>query len=104
VTATRSPVGESSRPATTDVLRDRTPRSDDGKVVGDGRIERTTPMPFSGDESLDLGDELGSPVTTDCGERKFTGTVNWVEIDVGMDDHNHLISPEERLNLALAFH
>jgi hypothetical protein len=76
----------------------------DGKVVGEGRIERTTPMPFSGDESLDLGDELGSPVTTDYGERKFTGTVNWVEIDVGMDDHNHLISPEERLNLALAFH
>jgi arylsulfatase len=28
--------------------------------------------------------------------------VNWVEIDVGMDDHNHLISPEERLNLAMA--
>ena len=30
--------------------------------------------------------------------------VNWVEIDVGADDHDHLISPEERLNLALAFH
>ncbi len=65
----------------------------DGKAVGEGRIERTTPMPFSGDESLDLGNELESPVTTDYGETKFTGRVNWVEIDVGMDDHNHLISP-----------
>ena len=35
---------------------------------------------------------------------QFSGKVNWVEIAVGMDDHNHLISPEERLNLALAFH
>ena len=75
----------------------------DGDAAGTGRIERTTPMPFSGDESLDLGDELGSPVTPDYGERKFSGRVNWVEIDVGEDDHNHLITPEERLNLALAF-
>ena len=40
-------------------------------------------MPFSGDESLDLGNEFGSPVTSDYGETKFTGRVNWVEIDVG---------------------
>jgi arylsulfatase len=76
----------------------------DGKAAGSGRLEQTTPMPFSGDESLDLGDELGSPVTTDYGDKKFSGKVNWVEIDVGDDDHNHLISPEERLDLALAFH
>ena len=75
----------------------------DGKAAGKGRLERTEPFPFSGDESLDLGDEFGSPVTTDYGQRKFTGTVNWVEIDVGTDDHDHLISPEERLNLAMAF-
>ena len=76
----------------------------DGKPAGTGRLERTQPFPFSGDESLDLGSEFGSPVTTDYGRREFTGTVNWVEIDVGEDDHDHLISPEERLNLALAFH
>ena len=41
----------------------------DGQGVGEGRIERTTPMPFSGDESLDLGNELGSLVTSDYGRR-----------------------------------
>ncbi len=75
-----------------------------GLTTFDAKDPETAYPPFSGDESLDLGEELGSPVTTDYGERKFSGKVNWVEIAVGMDDHNHLISPEERLNLALAFH
>jgi arylsulfatase len=74
----------------------------DGKETGSGRLERTQPFPFSGDEAFDLGDEFGSLVTTDYGERKFSGTVNWAEIELGLDDHDHLISPEERLNLAMA--
>jgi arylsulfatase len=75
----------------------------DGKAVGEGRLERTHPFAFSGDESLDLGDELGSMVTTDYpAERKFTGTVNWVELEAGLDDHDHLISPEDRLHRAMA--
>jgi hypothetical protein len=28
--------------------------------------------------------------------------VNWVEIDLGLDDHNHLIKPGDRLNVAMA--
>jgi hypothetical protein len=40
-------------------------------------------------------------VTTDYGQRKFSGKINWVEID-GLDDHNHLIRPEDRLHLAMA--
>ena len=47
---------------------------------------------LSADETFDLGNEFGSPATTDYGQRKFSGKVNWVEIDVGLDDHNHLIS------------
>jgi arylsulfatase len=74
----------------------------DGQAIGTGRLERTQPFPFSGDESLDLGDEFGSLVTTDYGQRKFNGEVNWVEIDLGLDDHDHLISPEERLKVAMA--
>jgi hypothetical protein len=35
--------------------------------------------------------------------RKFTGEVKWVEIDLGLDDHNHLIRAEDRVNLAMAF-
>lgn len=70
---------------------------------GSGRLERTQPFPFSGDEAFDLGDEFGSLVTTDYGkQRKFSGKVNWAEIELGLDDHDHLISPEERLNVAMA--
>jgi arylsulfatase len=75
----------------------------DGNAVGDGRLERTEALFFSADETCDLGNEFGSPVTTDHGQKKVSGEVTWVEIDLGLDDHNHLISPEERLNLALAF-
>jgi arylsulfatase len=74
----------------------------DGQPDGSGHLERTEPFPFSGDETLDLGDESGSPVTTDYGQRAFTGEVRWAEIDVGVDDHDHLISPDERFRVAMA--
>jgi arylsulfatase len=31
----------------------------------------------------------------------FTGDVNWVELDVGLDGHNHMLAPEDRVNLAM---
>jgi len=76
----------------------------DGKEAGKGRVERTEPMVFSADETLDIGDEYGSPVTPDYPkERKFSGEVNWVAIDIDKDaiDLDHLISPEERLKVAM---
>jgi arylsulfatase A-like enzyme len=77
----------------------------DGNPVGKGRVERTEPMVFSADETCDVGFEAGSPVTDDYGPdgRKFTGRVNWVEIDLGADatDADHFIKPEERLRLAM---
>jgi hypothetical protein len=60
---------------------------------------------FSADETLDVGDEFGSPVTPDYPKsKKFSGEVNWVEIDVDKDaeDLDHLISPEERVRVAMA--
>ena len=73
----------------------------DGVAVGDGRIEQTEAFLFSADETCDVGDEFGSPVTTDYSASRFTGEVDWVEIDLGLDDHNHLIKPEDRVNLAM---
>ena len=32
----------------------------------------------------------------------FTGQVNWVRLDIGDDDHDHLISPEDRMRVATA--
>jgi arylsulfatase A-like enzyme len=77
----------------------------DGKKSGEGRVEKTEPMVFSADETLDVGDEFGSPVTADYPEdKKFSGEVNWVQIDIDKDaeDLDHLISPEERLRVAMA--
>jgi arylsulfatase len=78
----------------------------DGQKAGEGRVDQTEPMVFSADETCDVGFEAGSPVTDDypTAGGTFSGEVNWVEIDVDKDaeDLDHLISPEERLRLAMA--
>jgi arylsulfatase A-like enzyme len=76
----------------------------DGKPSGTGRVEQTEALVFSADETCDIGNETGSPVTGDYSTRKFSGDVNWVEIDVGAaaEDLDHLIKPEERLAIAMA--
>lgn len=76
----------------------------DGKKDGEGRIEMTVPLAFSCDETCDIGKEGGSPVSPDYGARdnEFSGKVNWVQIDLEKDDHDHLISPEERFSIAMA--
>jgi len=76
----------------------------DGKNVGAGRVQFTQAMIFSADETTDIGYESGTPVSTDYTTRgsRFNGKINWVQIDVGKDDHDHLISPEERLRVAMA--
>jgi arylsulfatase len=76
----------------------------DGKQVGEGRVEATVPMAYSADETCDLGTDTSSSVSDDYtpDTSTFTGTVNWVQLDIGEDDHDHLISPEERLQVAMA--
>jgi len=77
----------------------------DGKKAGEGRVDQTEPFVFSADETLDIGNEFGSPVTPDYPKlKKFSGEVNWVEIDVDKDaeDLDHLITPEQRLQVAMA--
>ena len=63
----------------------------------------TQPLFFSLDETLDVGCETGSMVAEDYTARtsKFNGKINWVQLDQGADDHDHLISPEERLHVAM---
>ena len=76
----------------------------DGKKVGDGRVDQTVPMLFSADETCDVGKETGSTVSPDYGpsNNEFSGGVNWVQIDLEKDDHDHLITPEERFRIAMA--
>lgn len=50
------------------------------------------------DEACDVGADTGSPASPDYGStgNKFSGTVDWVQIDLGDDSHGHLIKPEDR--------
>ena len=75
----------------------------DGKQVGDGRAEATVPMAYSADETCDLGRDTGSNVSDDYTPQtsRFTGTINWVQLDAGDDNHDHLITPEDRLKVAM---
>jgi arylsulfatase len=78
----------------------------DGEQVAAGRVDATVPMIFSVDETVDVGRDTGTAVSdryTSAASR-FTGDIAWVEIDVdaAAADEDHLISPEERLHLAMA--
>ena len=76
----------------------------DGDPVGSGRVGLTQPMVFSADETTDIGYESGTTVTPDytAESSRFTGKITWVQIDLDTDDHDHFISPEERLRVAMA--
>jgi hypothetical protein len=62
-------------------------------------------MIFSADETADVGSDTASPVSDDYASSAshFTGTVHWVQIDIAeaAEDLDHLISPEERLKIAM---
>ena len=76
----------------------------DGETVGSGRVGATQPLIFSADETTDVGYQSGTAVSPDYTSRssRFTGKINWVQLDVGTDDHDHFIDPEERLRVAMA--
>jgi arylsulfatase len=75
-----------------------------GTEVGRGRVEVTQPMIFSADETTDIGYESGTTVSSHYTSRtsRFTGKLKWVQLDVGVDDHDHFIDPDERLRIAMA--
>ena len=63
-------------------------------------------MMFSGDETCDIGSDTASPVSDDYTSEasRFTGTVEWVQIDIAeaAEDLDHMISADERLKIAMA--
>jgi arylsulfatase A-like enzyme len=78
----------------------------DGQKVGEGRLARTHALFFSMDETLEIGSDVGEPVSPDYGSRgnEFNGKVYWVQIDIdaAAKDADHRIGAEERFNLAMA--
>ena len=61
-------------------------------------------MIYSADEACDVGADTGSPASPDYGAtgNKFSGQIDWVQIDIGDDSQDHLIKPEDRLTVAMA--
>lgn len=76
----------------------------DGKKVGEGRIEHTHATVFSADSTAMVGNKYGAPVCTDfsIAQNRFTGKVRWVEINLGLDEYNHLITQEEKMRIAMS--
>jgi arylsulfatase len=78
----------------------------DGEKTGEGRVDATVPAVFSADETTDVGGDTATPVSDDYGSKdsQFTGRIGWVQIDIdeAAEDLDHLISPEERLRIAMA--
>jgi arylsulfatase len=68
----------------------------DGNQVAQGKIEHTIPVRFSLDETLDIGEDTGTPVIEDYADKmpfKFTGDIDKVVIDLGKSGLN---AAEER--------
>ncbi len=78
----------------------------DGDSVGSGRVDTTVPGVFSADETTDVGTDTATGVTDDLDHTnvRFTGTVQWVQIDLGdaAEDFDHLVTAEERFRIAMA--
>jgi len=78
----------------------------DGEKTAEGRVDGTVPMLFSADETCDVGSDTASPVSDDYTPEssRFTGRIDWVQLDIdeAAEDLDHLISPDERLKIAMA--
>jgi hypothetical protein len=76
----------------------------DGNETGTGRIDRTCAFLFSLDETCAVGSDSGAPVCDDYAAgtaSEFTGTIKFVQLDIGQDSHDHLIDPEIQSLLAM---
>ncbi len=78
----------------------------DGDEVGQGRVDATQALIFSGDETTDVGSDAATPVADDYGRggSEFSGRVRWVQLDIdaAAEDNDHLITGDERLRIAMA--
>jgi arylsulfatase len=90
---TRDPIPRGRHEIRVDFLYDGGGFGKGGTVVlgakqAQGRVEDTIPYYFSFDETLDVGVDLGTPVTDDYPaiDNGFTGIVHTVRVDLGDDE------------------
>ena len=51
--------------------------------------------------SMDVGPDTGLRVTEDEPKGQFTGEIRWVQLDLGIEDYDHFLTPEERYRAAM---
>ncbi|HYH13306.1 MAG TPA: hypothetical protein VD789_13195, partial [Thermomicrobiales bacterium] len=76
----------------------------DGEQVVAGRVERTVPGSFSLVETLDLGEDTGTPVSENYKpvKNRFNGCIEWAQIDTGpLDPELHMLEQHLQLSVAL---
>ncbi len=61
-------------------------------------------MIYSAAEAGKVGADTDSPASPDYAPtgNVLTGAIDWVQIDLGDDDHDHLIELEDGMSLAMA--
>jgi Sulfatase len=74
----------------------------DGDEVGKGRVDATQPFIFSADETTDVGYDAGTPVAPGAPTGRFTGKIDWVQLDLGDDNHDHLVDPNHAMRVAMS--
>jgi len=74
--------------------------SADGRQIAQGRVDRTVPVRFSLDETFDVGEDTGTPVSEDYDvPNRFTGEVEKVVIQLG---DTRLTAADQRVLLEMA--
>jgi hypothetical protein len=78
----------------------------DGDKGGAGRLSATVPLIFSADETCHLGADRSSPVSDvyTPESSSFTGSMAWIQLDIGPDVHDHLITAADQWRIATARH
>jgi arylsulfatase len=76
----------------------------DGQKAGEGKVLVTQPVIFSATEGLEIGRELGTPVLpkSRIEDTVFNGEIKWVELEIGDDDHSHLIPAEDYMHMIMS--
>jgi arylsulfatase len=71
----------------------------DGRPAAEGKLERTVPLRFSVDETLDIGEDTGTPASEDYHVPfKFTGDLNKVMIELS----DNKLTPDEEQEIRKA--
>jgi hypothetical protein len=76
----------------------------DAKKVAEGSVERTVPVAFAGDARLMVGNKTGGPICSDfrVSGNRFSGRVNWVQIDLAPARAEQVVPAEQQMRVALA--